>query len=110
MARHAKNVSQGNSATEHLSVGVLALGFPLQKVQSVVAACGRTEKRMRDLPAALVVYYVISLSLFPGVAYQSVLRWLLAGLQWLGNQRFRVACSQSLGDARERLVEVAGVD
>ena len=69
MARHAKNISQGNAATEHLGVGVLSLCFPLQKVQSIVTACGKADKRARDLPAALVVYYVIALSLFPGVAY-----------------------------------------
>jgi hypothetical protein len=106
MARHAKNISQGNTATEHLGVGVLALCFPLQKVQSIIAACGKSDKRVRDLPAALVVYYVIALSLFPGVAYQSVLRWLIGGLQWLGNHRFRIACSESLSDARQRLGEL----
>ena len=58
------------------------------------------------MPAALVVYYVIALSLFPGVAYQSVLRWLIGGLQWLGNHRFRIACSESLSDARQRLGEI----
>ena len=106
MARHAKNISQGNAATEHLSVGVLALCFPLQKVQAIVTACGKADKRVRDLPAALVVYYVIALSLFPGVAYQSVLRWLIGGLQWLGNHCFRIACSESLSDARQRLGEL----
>lgn len=103
MARHAKNISQGNTATEHLGVGVLALCFPLQKVAAVIAACDKADKRVRDLPAALMVYYVIALSLFPGVAYQSVLRWLLSGLQWLGNHPFRVACKEALSNARQRL-------
>jgi len=103
MARHAKSISQGNTAIEHLGVGVLALCYPLPAVGSVVSECQRTEKRVRDLPAALMVYYVIALSLFPGVAYQSVLRWLLGGLQWLGNHHFRVASRQSLSDARQRL-------
>jgi hypothetical protein len=105
MARHAKNISQGNTATEHLSVGVLALCFPLPAVQSVIAECGKADKRVRDLPAALVVYYVIGLSLFPGVAYRSVLRWLIGGLQWLGNMRLRVACAEALSRARQRLGE-----
>jgi hypothetical protein len=103
MARHAKSISQGNTATEHLSMGILALCFPLQRINAIITACGKADKRVRDLPAALVVYYVIALSLFPGVAYQSVLRWLLSGLQWLGNHRFRVACRESLSDARQRL-------
>lgn len=103
MARHAKNISQGNTATEHLGVGVLSLCFPLQKVTAIIAVCGKEDKRVRDLPAALMVYYVIALSLFPGVAYQSVLRWLLSGLQWLGNHPFRVACKEALSNARQRL-------
>lgn len=104
MARHAKNISQGNTATEHLSVGVLSLCYPLQAVRAVVEECDKKDKRVRDLPAALVVYYVIGLSLFPGVAYRSVLRWLIGGLQWLGNHhRFRVAGSEALSRARQRL-------
>ena len=103
MARHAKNISQGNAATEHLGVGVLALCFPLQKVTAIIAACDKADKRVRDLPAALMVYYVIALNLFPGVAYQSVLRWLLSGLQWLGNHQFRVASKEALSNARQRL-------
>jgi hypothetical protein len=103
MARHAKNISQGNTATEHLGVGVLALCFPLQKVKAIIAACDKADKRVRDLPAALMVYYVIALNLFPGVAYQSVLRWLLSGLQWLGNHQFRVASKEALSNARQRL-------
>jgi len=70
---------------------------------SIIASCGKEDKRNRDLPAALMVYYVIALSLFPGIAYQSVLRWLLCGLQWLGNQPLRVACRESLSNARQRL-------
>jgi hypothetical protein len=81
----------------------MALCFPMSKVLEVVAACNKREKRVRDLPSALVVYYVIALSLFPGVGYQSVLQWLLSGLQWLGNRPFRVATKQSLSNARLRL-------
>ena len=103
MARHAKSISQGNTAIEHLGVGVLALCYPLSIVTAIIEECGRSDKRTRELPAALMVYYVIALSLFPGVAYQSVLRWLLSGLQWLGNHRFRIACRESLSDARQRL-------
>lgn len=103
MARHAKTLSQGNTATEHLGVGVLSLCYPLSTVKRIVSECNKTEKRVRDLPAAVMVYYVIALSLFPGVAYQSVLRWLLGGLQWLGNHDFRIASRQSLSDARQRL-------
>lgn len=54
MARHAKNLSQGNTAIEHLGVGVLSLCYPMRDVARIIAACGKTEKRVRDLPAALM--------------------------------------------------------
>ena len=40
---------------EHLGVGVLSLCFPLQKINEIIAACGKADKRIRDLPAALMV-------------------------------------------------------
>ena len=103
MARHAKIISQGNTATEHLSVGVLSLCYPLPAVQAVIEECDKKDKRVRDLPAVLMVYYVIGLSLYPGVAYRSVLRWLIGGLQWLGNNSFRVPSAEALSTARQRL-------
>ena len=90
MARYAKTLAQGNHATQHLGFGMLALCFPMRRVQEIIRDCGKTNRRIRDLPAEVVVFYVIALSLFPGVAYQSVLEWLITGLQWLGNDRFRV--------------------
>jgi hypothetical protein len=103
MARHAKSVAQGNTALEHVSVGILAQCYPAQQVQRIINECNRASRRVRDLPAALMAYYVIALSMFPGVAYASVLRWLVSGLQWLGNRPFRIACRESLSDARQRL-------
>ena len=42
--------------------------IPHQKITEIIAACGKEDKRVRDLPAPLMVYYVIALNLFPGVA------------------------------------------
>lgn len=103
MARHAKTLAQGNHATQHLGFGMLALCFPMRKVQEIVRDCGKASRRIRDLPAEVVVFYVIALSLFPGVAYQSVLEWLITGLQWLGDGRFRVNSKGALSRARTRL-------
>ncbi len=103
MARHAKNLSVGNESTQHLSMGVLALCFPVSKVQAIIDECDKTSQRIRDLPSAVVAFYVVALSLFPGVGYQSVLRWLLTGLQWLGNGTFRISGKGALSAARQRL-------
>jgi hypothetical protein len=45
-------------------LGVLTWVYPPDLVDRVVAACGRTERRRRLLPARLVVYFVLALALF----------------------------------------------
>ena len=47
--------------------------------------------RQRDLPAHVVVYYVIALVLYMHSSYREVLRCLLEGIQWL----LKVGDSQS---------------
>ena len=103
MARHAKTLSVGNDNTQHLSMGVLALCFPVPQIQAIIIECGKASARIRDLPAVVVVFYVMALSLFPGTGYESVLRWLLTGLQWLGTGLFRVSGKGALSAARQRL-------
>jgi len=103
MPRHAKKISQGNAAAEHLSVGILALCFPMPAIKAIIADCERQARRARDLPPAVMVFFVIAMSLFPDVGYQSVLRWLLNGLEWLGNADFAVCAKSSLAAARKRL-------
>lgn len=105
MPRPAKTLPVGNDNTQHLSLGVIALCFPTLAVQQAIDACGKASKRVRDLPAAVVAYYVIGLSLFPGAGYESVLRWLLCGLQWLNCGKFRVSSKVALSKARQRLGE-----
>ena len=105
MPRHAKNLPVGNDNTRHLSLGVLALCFPIAAVNQAIAASHKASRRVRDLPAAVVVYYVIGLSLFAASGYESVLRWLLYGLQWLGAGKLRVSSKAALSKARQRLGE-----
>lgn len=105
MPRRAKTLSVGHDNTQHLSLGVIALCFPVSVVQEAIEACGKASRRVRDLPAAVVVYYVIGLSLFSASGYESVLRWLLCGLQWLDCGKFRVSSKVALSKARQRLGE-----
>lgn len=105
MARHAKLLSTGADNTLHLSAGILGLVYPAPRVEHILQQCGKHSQRVRDLPAIVVFYYVLALNLFPGTAYQSVLRWLLCGLQWLGAGTFRVCGKGSLSRARQRLGE-----
>ena len=49
----------------------------------MVAAAGKANHRQLDLPAHVVVYYVIGLTLYTQVSYREVLRCLLEGVKWL---------------------------
>src|SRR5690606_6280564 len=75
-------ISTGHDNARHLGFGVLALCFPMTEIRRVIEECGKASKRVRDLPAEVIAYYVIGLSLFPSVGYREVLGWLLCGLNW----------------------------
>lgn len=105
MPRHARTLSVGEDNTRHLSAGLMATCFPAADLERIISECGRASKRVRDLPAVVVAYYVIALNLFPAVGYRCVLEWLLCGLRWLDAGRFRVSGKGSLSRARQRLGE-----
>jgi len=105
MSRHAKTLPIGQDNTRHLSAGLMAVTFPTLILQRIIVECGRASQRVRDLPAVVVVYYVIAMSLFPAIGYQSVLEWLLGGLRWLDAGHFRISGKGSLSRARARLGE-----
>ncbi len=83
MARTLARLPADARITDYISLGVVAKWFPRVAVERAVAATGRLSRRQRDLPAHVVVYYVIALALYMRVSYREVLRCLLAGLQWI---------------------------
>jgi hypothetical protein len=97
--------------SDRVAIGVLTRTYPPTLVDRVLAECGRTERRQRLLPARLVVYYVLALALFAGVAYEEVMRCLveaLRGVSWWPNPRepwrvWRVPAKSALVQARARL-------
>ena len=105
MARTAAGIPGGIRITDHISLGVVARTFPLERVRAVLAATGKGSTRQRDLPAHVVVYYVIALALYMQSSYREVLRCLLEGLQWLAEDcgGIRVAGHSGISQARTRL-------
>jgi len=83
VARTTAVLLPGSRVTDFISFGILARAFPVEKVRAALAASGRTSLRQRDLPAHVVVYYVLALSLYMQASSREVLRCLLEGLQWL---------------------------
>lgn len=61
MARTLAELPKGSRITDYISLGVVAKTFPLATVKSVLATTDRESVRQRDLPAHVVVYYVIAL-------------------------------------------------
>lgn len=105
MARTKAQLSAGCRITDYISLGVVAKWFPREKVDAVLAQTGKASRRQRDLPAHVVVYYVIALALFMQVSYREVLRCLLEGLQWLAGPgaALKVAGNSGISQARRRL-------
>jgi hypothetical protein len=97
--------------SDRVAIGVLTRTYPPALVDRVLAQTGRAERRQRLLPARLVVYYVLALALFAGVAYEEVLRCLveaLRGAAWWPNPRepwrsWRIPAKSALVQARARL-------
>lgn len=105
MARTIAALSPGARLSDYVSLGVLSKTISPAKVREVLEATGRASQRQRELPAQVVVYYVIALTLYMSVSYREVLRCLLEGLVWLLGPaaQVRVAAKSSISQARRRL-------
>ena len=105
MARRLAELPKGSRISDYISLGVIAKTFPADKIEAVLAATGKASVRRRELPARVVVYYVIALALYMQSSYREVLRCLLEGLQWLSEPatRLKVAGNSAISQARSRL-------
>ena len=105
MARIVATLPEGARITDYISLGVITKTFPMHQVRAALAASDRSSVRQRDLPAHVVVYYVIALALYMQASYREVLRCLVEGLQWLldPSSAIRVAGRSGISQARTRL-------
>lgn len=105
MARTVAGLPEGTRLTDFISLGVLADKFPLNTIHRILEETGRQSQRQRQLPAHVMVYYVIGLALYMQVSYGEVLRCLVEGLEWLGFpvQRLRKTGRSGISQARARL-------
>lgn len=105
MARTLAELPKGSRITDFISLGVIVKFFPLPKIEAVLKATGKATQRHRDLPAHVMVYYVIALALYMGSSYREVLRCVLEGVQWLMDpgDTVKVAGRSGISQARTRL-------
>jgi len=107
MARTPATLPGGTRITDHISVGVLTNAIPRSAINRVLAETNSASQRERQLPAHVVVYFVVAMTLLMNVSYREVLRWLLEGLNFLKLQghdmEVNVTGKSGISQARSRL-------
>jgi hypothetical protein len=91
-------VAPGRFAPGHL--GELTQQVPFELVDAALAETGRTQSRLRDLPARVVVYLLLAGCLFAELGYGQVWQRLCAGLDGL---QLATPTASALTQARRRL-------
>jgi hypothetical protein len=88
-----------------INVGVLTKAYPVTKIKAVLKSTGKSSTRERELPAHVVVYYVLALTLCMPMNTREVLRWLLEGIQYLlrGKTKAKVTGKSGISQARQRV-------
>ena len=69
MARTLPALPAGSRITDYISLGVIAKFFSAEKIHEVLEQNHRATVGERDLPAHVVVYYVIALALYMRSSY-----------------------------------------
>src|SRR3954470_24926836 len=105
MARKAACLPKGTRISDYVTLGVLTTTVPGDLIDAVLSDTGKQSQRYRQLPARLVVYYVMALVLFAQASYGEVLRCLLEGVRWLHlrGESTALAGKSALTKARIRL-------
>jgi hypothetical protein len=105
MARTAATLGEEARITDYISLGVITSAFPEKAIRSVLTRSGKGSVRERELPAHVVMYYVIAQALFMQVSQREVLRCLLEGVRWLFGPKVavKVTGKSGISQARSRL-------
>jgi hypothetical protein len=105
MARTAASLGEEARITDYISLGVITSAFPEKAIRSALTESGKSSIRERDLPAHVVMYYVIAQALFMQVSQREVLRCLLEGVRWLFGPKvpIKVTGKSGISQARSRL-------
>ena len=81
-------------------LGELTRYLPFELVDDVLELTGTVQRRLRDLPSRVGVYFVLALGLFPRLGYARVWDKLTAGLIGVP---VRCPSEKALRDLRRRL-------
>jgi hypothetical protein len=95
---HAVTVAAGVFAPGHL--GELTQYLPFELVDDVLAQTKTVQRRLRDLPSRVGVYFLLALGMYPRLGYGRVWAKLIAGLAGMDVPR---PSEKALRDLRRRL-------
>ena len=104
MANSSPRLPDNRRVIDAISIGVLTKTYPLSRIQAVLKATQTESIRERALPAHVVVYYVLALTLCMHSSYEAVLGWLVEGLQWLlSPKEWKMPRKSAITQARQRV-------
>lgn len=107
MIRFGASVSGLERHASIFTVEALEALLPCRRVSAVLGSCGRASRRLRDLPAELVVWLLISAGLWRAQGLRNVLaslgRGLCRPLGWMAPGSGRLPTSAAICRARRRL-------
>ncbi|MEH1017218.1 IS4 family transposase [Micromonospora sp. CPCC 206060] len=91
--------------TDHIGLGVVSARFNRDLLEEVLNRSQRREKRVRRLPAHVMIRYVIAMGLFCAESYDEVMRRLVGNLRRLGSwdDDWQVPTASAITQARQRL-------
>jgi len=104
MANSSPRLPDNRRVIDAISIGVLTKAYPISRIKAVLKATQTESIRERALPAHVVVYYVLALTLWMHTGYESVLGWLVEGVQWLlAPQEWKMPRKSAITKARQRV-------
>jgi Insertion element 4 transposase N-terminal/Transposase DDE domain len=103
MPRTESALPGGVRTSDLVTLGILAEHVPNGMVRRAVSKANAESQRKRTLPAPLTALYVVAMSLYRDVAYEEILRCLLEGMRWLGQDVPDIATKGAITQARARL-------
>ena len=92
--------------TDAISLGVLAEVVGRDLIDDVLVETGRTERRVRLLPAHVMVRFCQAMTLFSEDDYAEVMYKLVESLRWMGSWSpgWHVPTTAAISKGRQRLV------
>jgi hypothetical protein len=102
MVRTKQVRQEENRLADLMNIGVLTTQFPIDQIHAILEKTGRASQRVRELPAHVLVYYVIALALFRTVNTQEVLRTLQEGLKDLPGSKQKATGRRKAKARKER--------